>query len=660
MRSLFVALARDIAAEVTRRADPTGNVPRSATFEIQQVAGQLVQRLFLGRNRTGELAPFDTLPNGALIPLSPYMRQLWESIKAVVRIPVEQNAVILANKLPADVLIVMRNATGNPFVAAKRAVSEQVFRPNPLAVYAAPHEWVDPNGYRLSDRIWNVAATERRRLDVYLDTAIREGRGALRMSRELEQFLIPGQSLPETNAPYGTTASFDAMRLARTEIARAHGHATEASAAMNPFVTGLKWNLSARHPRYDICDEYARGGPNGDGTYALGEAPAYPAHPQCICFLTNVLANAATSTNLIDELRADIQRTRQEFVNLAGPLQVEQFERLLLGQGLTVEGQTFTRVVGAPTLPPVLPPVTPVVIEPPPVVVEPSPVVVEPPPAPPVVEPVFDRDDPAQVRAEIVELDQRYKAQIASLNDQIAQKRNETAGISQRLDDLAMSGATTPDVERTLREQRTRAWDERVVLQKKLKAIEQERDGAASPLLRVSNPAAVTMNAADQSSETVTKWQSGVNDFNKLVSADVAPPKSIYFTDTSNTRSSYNPESKFLRLTDNVNNRTIVHELGHWLEDHNPEVHRKTLEFYNRRTQGEPLEWMGPGFDRSEVTRKDRFVHPYMGKYYLDGGQQVATEIVSMGLEYFYSQPYKLATEDPDMFDFIFNLLRGR
>lgn len=395
MKSLFTALARDIAAEVQRRADPAGNVPRSATFDIQQATGQLVQRLFLGRNRTGELAPFDTLPNGALIPLSPYMRQLWESIRAVVRIPVEQNAVILANKLPADVLMVMREARVNPFVVAKVAemdrgdrihgiyksypshssynISEQVFRPNPLAAYEAPHTWVDPNGYRLSDRIWNVAATERRRLDIYLDTAIREGRGALQMSRELEQFLIPGQSLPETNAPYGTTASFDAMRLARTEITRAHGRATEASAAMNPFVTGLKWNLSARHPRVDICDEYARGGPNGDGTYTLGETPAYPAHPQCICFLTNVLASVAASASLIDELRADIQSARQEFVNLAGPLQVEAFERLLLGQGLTVEGQTFTRVVGAPTLPPV----TPVVIEPPPVVVEP-PVVADP------------------------------------------------------------------------------------------------------------------------------------------------------------------------------------------------------------------------------------------------------------------------------------------
>lgn len=337
MAELFTNLARAIASEVTRRADADGNVPRSATFEIQQAAGQHVQRLFLGRNQRGELAPFDTLINGAVIPLAPYMRQLWESIRAAVRIPIEQNAVILANKLPDDVLAVMRGATRNPFVAAKAKVAEQVFRPNPLAAYDAPHEWVDPNGYRLSDRVWNTAAATRRHVDLYLDASIREGRGALQMSRELERFLTPGRTLPTTSAPYGTTASYDAMRLARTEITHAAGHAAEVSAAMNPFVAAMKWNTSASHPRFDVCDGYASGGPNGDGTYALGELPPYPAHPHCLCYLSNVMVDADQSASILDELRADIQSARAEFVNLVGPLMVEQFTRLLLGDGLTIE-----------------------------------------------------------------------------------------------------------------------------------------------------------------------------------------------------------------------------------------------------------------------------------------------------------------------------------
>jgi len=34
------------------------------------------------------------------------------------------------------------------------------------------------------------------------------------------------------------------------------------------------------------------------------------------------------------------------------------------------------------------------------------------------------------------------------------------------------------------------------------------------------------------------------------------------------------------------------------------------------------------------------------------------SEILSMGLEYFYSDPIKLATKDPGMFDSIYNAVR--
>lgn len=334
MKSLYSALARDIAAEVTKRADRDGNVPRSAAFELQRAIADHVQSMFLGRDRDGKLAPFTLFPGGVVVPLSPYMRQLWEAIKAAIRIPVEQNAVILANKLPADVLYVMARATRNPFVAAGRVA--ELFRPDPFAVYAAPHEWVDPNGYRLSDRVWNVAAETRRQIDAYVEDSLRRGIGALEMSRGLQQFLTPGEQLRTTTKPYGRTASYSGMRLARTEITRAHNQAHRLAASMNPFVNGLKWNLSARHPRYDICDEYARGGPGGDGVYEVEAYPSLP-HPHCLCYPSNVMISSEESANIIDQLRADIQATRAEFVDLVGPLRVEAFERLLLGEGLTVE-----------------------------------------------------------------------------------------------------------------------------------------------------------------------------------------------------------------------------------------------------------------------------------------------------------------------------------
>lgn len=340
MKALFAQLAASIGAEVIRRAapggHPEGNVPRAATFEIQQAAGDMVRRLFLGRNRKGELAPYDTVGNGALIPLSPYMVQLWDTIKTVVRIPVEQNAVILANKLPADIAHELRLATQNPFMVAKATVQEQIFRPNALATYSPPHDWVDPAGYVLSERVWRSAATTRSLIDSYLETAIREGKGALEISRGLEQYLIPGKQ-STTKKPYGTSASYAAMRLARTEITRAHNQAHRMSAAANPFVAGMKWNLSASHPRYDICDEYARGGPAHNGIYSVEAYPEIP-HPQCLCRPSNVMVEEPDA--ILEELRADIQKAKAKFTKQVGPLQVERFTQLLLGQGLGVEYQT--------------------------------------------------------------------------------------------------------------------------------------------------------------------------------------------------------------------------------------------------------------------------------------------------------------------------------
>lgn len=381
MRGLFAQLAESIAAEVTRRADGDGVIDRPETLEILRLANEKVTNFFLGYNRQGKRAPFEVLPNGQVFPLSPFMRQLWAAISAAVQIPVEQNAAYLVRRLPPDILVAMRQAKVDPFVAGQAQVREQIFRPNPLADYDAPHQWIDPNGYRLSDRVWNTTAHTRQQIDLYLETAIREGRGALAITRELAQFLTPGEQLRTTNKPYGSTASFSAMRLARTEITHAQLEASRVSAAMNPFVAGMKWNLSAAHPKVDICDAYARGGPEGNGVYPIGSYPVNP-HPNCMCYPTNALT--ADPDEILDELRKDIRRERAELVDKIGPVAVEKFTAMLLGE--TPAGVIPPVVAPTPVTPPVVQPIPTV----PPRVVTPPPAPVAPPPttiAPPVVEP---------------------------------------------------------------------------------------------------------------------------------------------------------------------------------------------------------------------------------------------------------------------------------
>ena len=97
---------------------------------------------------------------------------------------------------------------------------------------------------------------------------------------------------------------------------------------------------------------------------------------------------------------------------------------------------------------------------------------------------------------------------------------------------------------------------------------------------------------------------------------------------------------------------TAIHELGHRFERAVPNVREQEKEFYDRRTAGEELKWLGGYYGKNEVARRDQFIHAYMGKDY--GGS--AYELVSMGFQYAYTDPVELA-KDPDMQEWILGML---
>ena len=97
---------------------------------------------------------------------------------------------------------------------------------------------------------------------------------------------------------------------------------------------------------------------------------------------------------------------------------------------------------------------------------------------------------------------------------------------------------------------------------------------------------------------------------------------------------------------------TAIHELGHRYERVVPGILDEEKAFYEKRTKGEDLEWLGRGYAKHEKTRKDDFIHPYMGKDY--GGS--AFELVSMGFEDAYTNPLELM-KDPDMQEWILGML---
>lgn len=162
--------------------------------------------------------------------------------------------------------------------------------------------WQDQRGYSLSDRIWNVSEATALQIDALLNEAIASGMQATTLAKRLEQFLLPGRTLPQTNTPYGTTGSFNARRLARGEITRAHGLASKAAAIANPLVDRMYYKLSTSHPKPDICDDYAAQSEANDG-FPPGQCPVPGAdsHLHCLCYLTSRTIPAEAAIALIND-----------------------------------------------------------------------------------------------------------------------------------------------------------------------------------------------------------------------------------------------------------------------------------------------------------------------------------------------------------------------
>lgn len=200
--------------------------------------------------------------------------------------------------------------------------------------------FVGADGLRLSDRIWRVRDSTRQVIVRALEQAITEGWSGI----EAAQRLI-GQGLPVTTeirramaaAGLGHLESLVAAvllrnqgnplaaanRLMTTEINRAYTEAFVAGLAANDEVAGVRFLLSPRHPRVDICDLHA--GVNlhgmGPGVYPLGQHP-YPAHPQTLSYLEAVFGDEIT-----DEDRAGKQ-TRSEWLRA----QTRGVQDAILGQ----------------------------------------------------------------------------------------------------------------------------------------------------------------------------------------------------------------------------------------------------------------------------------------------------------------------------------------
>ncbi|MEQ8673290.1 MAG: hypothetical protein RIC84_08745 [Aggregatilineales bacterium] len=363
-KQMTTEAATTISGIVVRGADAEGVVPVRRIPAVSVDALAVIDGMFVDRDGRSTVREDGT-------PVSPYARELLTEVARVTLGVVQAHGKFLEKVMPDDVQAWFRTAPTLPPPQEKQTpstrrngtlvkaggesiVQEQfqqrpgesddayrdrleklrIFSPNPLAEYEAAHLWVDPNGYRLSDRIWRTDQETRRNLDAVLITAIREGKSAVEIARLVERWLIPGRAGFRTRTPYGRDGSYDAMRLARTEIARAANQAAYISALRNPYVNRIEVVRSANgDARCPICPMHATIGMGGERlreSYSVYAADIPVYHPHCMCRVEPVVVDDPATVTA--NLREVMEGARRELlVPVMTPLQIDSFTRSLLG-----------------------------------------------------------------------------------------------------------------------------------------------------------------------------------------------------------------------------------------------------------------------------------------------------------------------------------------
>jgi hypothetical protein len=296
VKQIFRRASDQIGGIIQRGAGSDGLVQPREELQIIRPSGDLIRRLFVGSDGRSAFAA------DGFTPLAPYPEVLNKWIVYVSTQAVYRQRDWMKRTVSEDVYTWLRGARVPEGITTVRemidlsAFIRPGFAVNPLRQFQINHLFIHEDGKKLSDRIWKVSGDTGQKIDALLVHGIRTGQGALQLSRLTEQFLLPGRAPIRTRKPYGTDASFDSMRLGRTEITWAGGQTTIIASRLNPYVTGINWNLSPSHPRADVCDGLADGSP-----YEVDNVPPYPPHPQCMCNLSPAVTK--TPAQVTEELR---------------------------------------------------------------------------------------------------------------------------------------------------------------------------------------------------------------------------------------------------------------------------------------------------------------------------------------------------------------------
>jgi hypothetical protein len=605
-----------------------------------------------------------------------------------------------------EVAAIMQEETNDLLVENLRpdVVADFTQVPREVLNWAADRQ--DREGLKLSANIW--ADNQINQIETVLLAGVARGESARDLSLKLEQFVLGG------GQGMGDSIRSKAMRLARTEINNSYWEARRMSSELSPVVQGIKWELSARHPEWDVCDYLSKQDLYGlgPGVYPPELLPPKP-HPNCLCYSIDVLRDVGAwdeprdvpelgvnpfdvpdgkkpngfSENYIkrqhqlfvDSIRVTEEAYRGTTIRRGGirpqgrlveapPSTFDEAVRRRISQGVDTHrdfievGNIIRREIEASYRENLGPPLSPDA---------------------PFVREAAD-DFFRTKRGLSFASNERFQHGVylkakewAAENLARIERIDKETGLKvrQALDKAAGEGGLLHmrlgyEIQDALNELKWRPE----YTSKKAEGY-QFGDVVVEALQKVRS-----MGNTGQTHRY--KGRGGRQEFKKMFeeetqkyfptdwlqwSADDSKQNALSFKKVG--RGYYSPgygsREPYIAIDDYSPQSTMIHEFGHRCEYMSSDIYPKNhkmladleREFYDERTAGEQPRWLGRGYRRDEVYRPDKFIEKYMGKDYSSVGIRQAMEVLTMGLEGVLYNHYPLLEEDPEYFDFILGLL---
>jgi len=181
------------------------------------------------------------------------------------------------------------------------------------------------DGLKISDRVWRTSERARNSIRIIVEDAVARGQDARTTAKQVQKYLQPGvwtAHKAETRKRLGVhkDVSYEAMRLARTEMNNAFHEGMVAANQHSPGYRGIYWRLSLGRvmPRPDVCDDMAANTSHGEpGFYPKGYEPTRP-HPACMCVTISAWESPEQFTERLREwmknpaLQPDIEKWYNE------------------------------------------------------------------------------------------------------------------------------------------------------------------------------------------------------------------------------------------------------------------------------------------------------------------------------------------------------------